>query len=162
MNRNYLFYSKNSEMSHESAVQYGTAIFVVTVISSLGTIHYYFHALHYAMKVRVAICSLIYRQVCFIVVFLLSKYHPFYTPNSFLCILGFAIVTKGINGNGTRKIGQFAVKWCKPIRCHFRGITFIVGISAIDDYRCLYSMDRDSMGRHTWNGDHLFSGAITK
>lgn len=54
---------KDSELSHESAVHYGTAIFLVTIVSGFALLHYFYYCINYAMQLRVAVCSLIYRKV---------------------------------------------------------------------------------------------------
>lgn len=50
-------------MSKDEALQYGTSIFVITVVAGIIMLHYFFLGFCYGMRVRVAMCSLIYRKV---------------------------------------------------------------------------------------------------
>lgn len=56
--------SKDSVMAQDDALNYGTAIFVVTVVLGICAMHYTFLGSYYGTRIRVAICSLIYRKVC--------------------------------------------------------------------------------------------------
>lgn len=59
-------YSENSGVSRDDAIKYGAAFVVLTVFYGITLLHYLFCGLHYSMKIRVAISSLIYRKVCII------------------------------------------------------------------------------------------------
>lgn len=56
-------FSKNSEMSQDEALLYGTSIFVITILTGVLTIHYLNVCPYYGLRIRVAVCSLIYRKV---------------------------------------------------------------------------------------------------
>lgn len=55
-------YSKNSDISHESAIKYGTLIFILIILSGLCATHSYFKGIHFAVRVRAAVCNIIYRK----------------------------------------------------------------------------------------------------
>lgn len=50
-------------MSYDEALKYGTAICVIKIVSGIIYLHFLNLAFYYGMKIRVAVCSLIYRKV---------------------------------------------------------------------------------------------------
>lgn len=60
-----IYSRKNSEMSQDDALKYGTTIFVITILAGIVLLHYFFLGFCYGMRVRVAMCSLIYRKVIY-------------------------------------------------------------------------------------------------
>lgn len=60
----FVFYdSKNSDVSQDDALKYGTAILIITISSGICVLHYFYFAFYYGARLRVAVCSLIYRKV---------------------------------------------------------------------------------------------------
>lgn len=49
-------------MTHDEALIYGILIVLVAVINGVGADHFFMLGLHNAMKVRVAICKMIYKK----------------------------------------------------------------------------------------------------
>lgn len=56
-------YSKNSQVTQNDALKYGTAICLITIFSGIGLLHYFYFGFYYGTRVRVAVTSLIYRKV---------------------------------------------------------------------------------------------------
>lgn len=52
-------------MSRDDALKYGTIIFIITIVAGVIMLHYFFLGFVYGMRVRVAMCSLIYRKVVY-------------------------------------------------------------------------------------------------
>lgn len=50
------------EISRDEALQNGVFLFILTMTYGIGLIQYGYHGFYYAMRVRVAISSLIYRK----------------------------------------------------------------------------------------------------
>lgn len=50
-------------MSRDDAQTYGIAIFALTMSGGMGFLHYYYYGSYYALKIRVALSSLIFRKV---------------------------------------------------------------------------------------------------
>lgn len=70
LNANYMYINshifhcrKNTEISQNDALNSGTTIYIITIIAGIIMLHYYFLGYCYGMRVRVAMCSLIYRKV---------------------------------------------------------------------------------------------------
>lgn len=57
-------FSKNSEISQNDALISGSSIFVITIVSGIALLHYFYFGFYYGMRVRIATTSLIYRKVC--------------------------------------------------------------------------------------------------
>lgn len=55
---------KDSHVSQNDALVYGTAIFAMTIIPGLASSHSLFKVFCTGQKVRVGVCSLIYQKVC--------------------------------------------------------------------------------------------------
>lgn len=51
-------------MPRDDAVMYGTAILIMTIVPGIASSHSLFKVFCNGTKVRVAVCSLIYRKVC--------------------------------------------------------------------------------------------------
>lgn len=54
---------EDSDQSRDGAVRYGIYFFVLTVSYGITLIQYVYYGYYYAMRVRVALSSLIYRKV---------------------------------------------------------------------------------------------------
>lgn len=50
-------------MSQNDALKYGTSVLIITIVAGIILLHYMFLGFCYGMRVRVAICSLVYRKV---------------------------------------------------------------------------------------------------
>lgn len=51
-------------MKYEDALIYASGIVILTVCNAILVSKYYVSAFHNGMKIRVAVCSLVYRKVC--------------------------------------------------------------------------------------------------
>lgn len=56
-------YRQNKEISYRDALLYAGGIFLLNGLQALTSSQYYVIAYHNAMKIRVAICGLMYRKV---------------------------------------------------------------------------------------------------
>ncbi|XP_055317503.1 probable multidrug resistance-associated protein lethal(2)03659 isoform X2 [Sitodiplosis mosellana] len=56
------YFRTNSIQSRDDVLKYGTVIILLTIMSGLCYVHYYFYGRYYGMRIRVAVCSLIYRK----------------------------------------------------------------------------------------------------
>lgn len=63
-------------MSQSDALKYGSAIIVLSICSGIGLLHYFYFGFHFGMRVRIAVCSLIYRKVCNMTRY--NFYHSFF------------------------------------------------------------------------------------
>lgn len=58
-----IFFRKDSEMSRYEASMYAVAIIVLIMCYGMGCLHYMFCGQYFAMRIRVALSSLIYQKV---------------------------------------------------------------------------------------------------
>lgn len=58
------FDRKDSDMSQNDALVYGTGIFFMTTVSGMSCSHILFKGICVGTKVRVAVTNLIYQKVC--------------------------------------------------------------------------------------------------
>lgn len=55
-------HSEGSDMSYDEALVYATVMSALVAIYGIGSNHYYMNGNHSSMKVRVAVCNLIYKK----------------------------------------------------------------------------------------------------
>ncbi|XP_031631875.1 multidrug resistance-associated protein 4-like isoform X2 [Contarinia nasturtii] len=53
---------ENSDVSRDDATKYGIGLFILSMSSEFGFLHYYFNGFRYGMRIRIALSSLIYRK----------------------------------------------------------------------------------------------------
>lgn len=59
----FIDYRENSDVSRDDVLKYGTAILLATISSGMCTLHFFYFSSYYGGRIRVAVCSLIYRKV---------------------------------------------------------------------------------------------------
>lgn len=57
-------YSEDSTMKYDDALMYACGIVILNAFNTILVNQFVMIAFHNGMKVRVAVCSLIYRKVC--------------------------------------------------------------------------------------------------
>lgn len=58
------YFRENSGNHREGAIKYGLYVLILTICYGVGFLHYFYYGAYYAMKIRIALSSLIYRKVC--------------------------------------------------------------------------------------------------
>lgn len=61
--KTHLFCRKNSDVSRDEAIKYASYFFALTIFYGIAMLHFSFNGFYYAMRVRVALSSVIYRKV---------------------------------------------------------------------------------------------------
>lgn len=56
-------YSKDSDMTQADALKYGSAICFMAAVPGIAYLHYFYLVFLNGVRIRVAVCSLIYRKV---------------------------------------------------------------------------------------------------
>lgn len=63
LNESMIYYRSNSNISHSDAILYASGMVILNGMGALTINQLFMSGYHNGMKVRVAICSLIYRKV---------------------------------------------------------------------------------------------------
>lgn len=135
-------------MTHEMALYYAGGIVLVNAMGSLILNHFFLNSFHYGMKVRVAVCSIIYRKSLRLsqtalgetavgkVVNLLSNdvnrfdivsffVHSMWTAPLMSLVVGYLLF---IEVGWAGMIGIAIVFIVVPIQCEYFLFTFIISI----------------------------------
>lgn len=146
-------FRQDSDMEHSEALMYAGGIVALSAVSGLVINQFFVVGFHNGMKVRVAVCSIIYRKVCWPHNCAISQY-VFHTHGinfffHFTSIAsGFAVVPNSIGRHGARQSGQFIIKRCQPFRYCVHVYPCHVDSTANDADHWLFAVGRDRMGRH--------------
>lgn len=100
-------YRKDSTMSHSDALKTAAVMILLNAFGGLWMAHMYLVGHYNSIKVRVAVCSLIYRKVSHKNP--ISVSHAFYIQSNFYRI-GIAVITDGLGRHGAWKSGEFVIK----------------------------------------------------
>lgn len=148
----HLIYSKNSEISQDDALTYGTAILVITIFSGICLLHYFYFGFYYGTRVRVAVCSLIYRKVNALILYKVHELIPILLirKNCISLTVVAPIIAKSLEWYGAGKISQFIIEWCESLRNCIGCNASVMDITAHDRHRNVHFVEGNEMGGNVW------------
>lgn len=117
-----------------------------------------FTAMRNAMKVRVAICSIIYRKVCVLQLTFGNNWNFLF---GFACQTVTAIVEYGVRRDGTGQSGQFAIERCGSLRLCLDAVEHNVDGTVANDHCGHFVVARNRALRSNWHIDCVYCCSTT-
>lgn len=124
------YFQKDTNIAYHDAILYAVGLVALNGLNALFLNHVLLLSFHNSMKVRVAVCSLVYRKVCFLIILKVKL-----RTKVFLKFQGIAAFSDSSWWNITRKSGEFTVERCESLWLGFIFYEFIVVITVTHFYR---------------------------
>lgn len=150
-------------MTYDEALKYAIGLMICSGLQSISSNQFFMMGSHNGMKVRIAVCSLIYRKVrndipktkkcCAIL-----NWKYFSLP----LVTVVAIITNSIGWNSTGQSSKSIIEWCESLWMGFVVNERDVDCSAALNHSCVFTVARNRCSRFDWHFDYIHYCAYSK